>query len=93
MQDPHVDIAMFCLYSLYNREQLDRAIDIYFGGKAPYETRIKIYCYMAVGGLLWSNWCESLHKRGTEFGIYALKQYRYAKEYYRIVKDELKGEL
>lgn len=93
MQDPHVDIAMFCLYSLYNREQLDRAIDIYFGGEAPYETRIKIYCYMAVGGLLWSNWCESLHKRGTEFGIYALKQYRYAKEYYRIVKDELKGEL
>ncbi len=93
MQDPHLDIAMFCLYSLYNREQVDRAIELYFGGKTENEIRIKIYCYMAVGGLLWSNWCESKYKGGTEFGIYALKQYRYAKEYYRIVKDELKGAL
>ena len=93
MQDPHVDVAMFCLYSLYNRAQVDRAINLYFGGTADRETRIKIYCYMAVGGLLWSNWCESKHKGGTEFGVYALKQYRYAKEYYRIVKEELEGAL
>lgn len=30
MQDPHVDIAMFCIYSLYNKEKCDRLIDIYF---------------------------------------------------------------
>jgi thiamine kinase-like enzyme len=93
MQNPHVDIAMFCLYSLYNRQQVDRAIELYFDGNVEETTRIKIYCYMAVGGLLWSNWCESKHKNGTEFGVYALKQYRYAKEYYRIVQDELKGAL
>ena len=27
MQDPHVDIAMFGIYSLYNRSQMDQLID------------------------------------------------------------------
>lgn len=93
MQDPHVDIAMFCIYSLYEREQVDRLIDIYFEGKCPRETRIKIYCYIASCGLLWSNWCEYKRNLGVEFGEYSLRQYRYAKEYYKIVKDELGGNI
>ena len=28
MQDPHVDIAMFCMYSMYVKNQGDRRIDI-----------------------------------------------------------------
>ena len=90
MQDPHLDIAMFCLYSLYNRQQTDRLIDIYFEGNCTKAVRTKIYCYMAIAGLLWSNWCEYKHKKGTEFGEYSLRQYRYAKDYYNIVKDEIK---
>mgnify|MGYP000307368952 FL=1 len=89
MQDPHVDIAMFCIYSLYDRRQIDDLIDIYFDGKCERNTRIKIYCYIAVCGLLWSNWCEYKRKLGVEFGEYSLCQYRYAKEYYKIVKEEL----
>ena len=89
MQDPHVDIAMFCIYSLYDRRQIDNLIDIYFDGKCDRDTRIKIYCYIAVCGLLWSNWCEYKRKLGVEFGEYSLCQYRYAKEYYKIVKEEL----
>lgn len=53
-------------------------------------TRIKIYCYIAACGLLWSNWCEYKRNLGVEFGEYSLRQYRYAKDYYRIVQDELK---
>lgn len=30
MQDPHVDVAMFCIYSLYNKHQVDRLIADYF---------------------------------------------------------------
>ena len=30
MQDPHVDIAMFCIYSMYDREHVDKLIDAYF---------------------------------------------------------------
>jgi thiamine kinase-like enzyme len=90
MQDPHVDIAMFCIYSLYNKKQCDRLIDIYFSdlpGGCDRATRAKIYCYIAICGLLWSNWCEFKRKLGVEFGEYSLRQYRYAKDYYRYSKE------
>ena len=87
MQDPHVDIAMFAIYSLYDKEQTDSLIDIYFEEKCDIETRAKIYAYVAVCGLLWSNWCEYKRKLGVEFGEYSLRQYRYAKDYYKYAKE------
>ena len=89
MQDPHVDIAMFAIYAMYGREQVDALIDVYFPEGCKREIRIKIYCYIAACGLLWSNWCEYKESLGVEFGEYSLRQYRYAKEYYKIVQEEL----
>ena len=57
MQDPHVDIAMFCIYAMYDRQQIEQLIDYYFIERCPKEIRTKIYCYIAACGLLWSNWC------------------------------------
>ena len=92
MQDPHVDVAMFCIYSLYDRQQVDETIDAYFPEGCSGPTRLKIYCYIAACGLLWSNWCEYKWTLGVEFGEYSLRQYRYAKEYYRIVRDALEAQ-
>ena len=89
MQDPHVDIAMFAIYSLYDKDQVDSLIDIYFDGYCPKETRIKIYCYIAVCGLLWSNWCEYKEKLGVKFCEYAYRQYQYAKDFFDIVQMNL----
>ena len=89
MQDPHVDIAMFCIYSLYDKEQVDHLIDLYFQGKCPDAVRTKIYCYIAACGLLWSNWCEYKSHLGVEFGEYSLRQYRFAKDYYRYAKERM----
>lgn len=90
MQDPHVDLAMFVIYSFYDRRQADRLMDAYFTVGCSKETRIKIYAYMAACGLLWSNWCEYKHSLGVAFGEYALRQYRYAADYSRIVQDAWK---
>lgn len=89
MQDKHVDIAMFCIYSCYNKENIDRLIDIYFeeDGGCDKVTRAKIYCYIAASGLLWSNWCEYKRNLGVEFGEYSLYQYRYGKEFYRYATE------
>ena len=92
MQDPHVDIAMFCIYSLYNKKKVDRLIDIYFENKCDKTTRAKIYAYIATCGLLWSNWCEFKAKLGVEFGEYSLRQYRFAKDYYRFAMKEIERE-
>lgn len=90
MQDPHVDLAMFSIYSFYSKDQIDRLIDIYFDSSCDRTTRIKIYCYVATCGLLWSNWCEYKLSLGVEFGEYSIRQYRYAKEFYKIAIDEMR---
>lgn len=92
MQDPHVDIAMFIIYAMYDRESAERLIDAYFPEGCDIKTRIKIYCYISACGLLWSNWCEYKRDLGVEFGEYSLKQYRFAKEYYRIATELIKKE-
>lgn len=107
MQDPHVDIAMFCIYSMYDKKQADRLISLYFdpespgtaedggedpaAGALPAETIAKIYAYIAACGLLWSNWCEYKLSLGVEFGEYSLRQYRYAKDYYRYALELIHG--
>lgn len=92
MQDPDVDLAMFSIYALYNKEQVDNLIESYYLEGCSKETKLKIYSYIAACGLLWSNWCEYKRILGVEFGEYALRQYRYAKDYYRLLKKELGDE-
>ena len=91
MLDPYADIALFCIYALYDKDQIDHVIDIYTDNMCDEETRIKIYCYIATGGLIWSNWCEYMRSTGVEFGEYSIKQYRYAKEYYRYAMEYIEG--
>lgn len=89
MQDPDVDVAMFAIYAMYDKKQIDKLIDIYYQNKCDHATRYKIYAYIAVCGLLWSNWCEYKQSLGLDFGEYSLAQYRYAKEYSTFVLKEL----
>ncbi len=91
MQDVHVDIAMFAIYALYSKEHINNIINIYFDNECPRNTRIKIYCYIAVCGLLWSNWSEYKRSLGVDFGEYAIKQYRYAKDYYQLAHKLIEG--
>lgn len=85
MCDCYLDIAMFALYAGYGRRKLDQLMDFYFQGQTEYRIRVLIYCYMAVAGLLWSNWCEFKEDLGIQFGDYAKKQYEYAKSYSELV--------
>lgn len=88
LQDPHADIAMFCIYSMYSREETDRLIDIYFNGECGRNTRAKIYAYISACGLLWSNWCEYKSSLGVTFGEYATKQYDFARDYSLLALQE-----
>ena len=87
MQDAHIDIAMFAIYSYYDFNPVNELIHAYFHEGCPHSVKLKIYCYIAICGLLWSNWCEFKHLNGVEFGEYALRQYQYAEEYYDIFKS------
>lgn len=85
MSDPHLDIAMFCIYAYYDRAQVDAVIDAYFEGACPDAIRQKVYCYVAIAGLLWTNWCEYKGRMGVKYGAYEMRQYQYAKQFYELV--------
>ena len=87
VHDPHADIALFAISALYDKKMVDCLIDMYFNNSCSTSTRAKIYCYISVCGLMWSNWCEYKQQNGVEFGEYSMKQYRYAKEYYRYAEE------
>lgn len=91
MQDSDLDIAMYAIYAGYDRKQFDKLINIYYQDKCDEVARYKIYAYAAVGGLLWSNWCEYKQSLGLDFGEYSLSQYRYAKEYSKLVLNYLES--
>lgn len=88
MQDACLDVAMFAIYSMYDREQVEQLIDAYYVEGCTKAERLKTYCYIAAAGLLWSNWCEYKRQKGVEFGEYSLRQYQYAKEYYKLFMEE-----
>lgn len=92
MQDPHVDIAMFAIYAMYDKEKIDFLIDTYFDGNCTKENRIKIYCYVAACGLLWNNWAEYKINLGEELNEYAISQYKYAEQFFDVVKMAENGE-
>ncbi len=90
MQDPHLDIAMFAVYAFSSKREVDQLIKIYFQGPCGDAVRVKIYCYVAASGLLWSNWCEYKRMLGVEFGEYSKRQYRFAKDFCRYAAAGIK---
>lgn len=81
MQDRDIDVAMFAVYSLLDKTAIDRLIDMYFDGRDDRRKRRKIYGYIAIMGLVWSNWCEFKLKNGEDFGDYATGQYAFARQF------------
>ena len=95
MQDPDLDFAMWCIYCMYTHENIDDFISLCISEKVNIEKdvnifKVKIYSYIAICGLLWSNWCEYKKLQGQDLGDYALYQFNAAKEYSTIALQILK---
>ena len=88
MQDPNLDIAMICLYSRLERSAIDSLIDCYYNYSVSDELRYIIYSYIAIGGFLWSIWCEVKEGSSVLTNQYALSQYQFAITYFEILQKE-----
>ena len=87
MCDPHIDLAMFSVYAGYSQTETDCLIALYDEKLSQNPLiHLKIYCYIAASGLLWSNWCEYKEDLGVHFSDYARLQYEYAQKYPIIVQ-------
>ncbi|SEQ57368.1 Thiamine kinase [Lachnospiraceae bacterium NE2001] len=92
MYDPHIDLVCFAIFAFYDRERMEWYIDKYFeirNQECSYDTRTKIYAYIATYGLLWTSWAEAKRIEGQDLTDYAKVQYKYAKDYLKIVQDRL----
>lgn len=89
MQDPLVDVAMFCIYAGYEKSMIDAVLRMYCIDIYPAKSTIfKYYTYIAACGLLWSNWCEYKNQLGQDFGgVYELSQHNYAKTFIRYAEE------
>ena len=88
MGDPIMDISMFAISSAMERDKIERLLRLYVGGDPSFDELRRLYLYVALGGFLWSIWAEYKQACGQEFGEYPLRMYRYAKDYYNILKEE-----
>lgn len=91
MQDSDVDIAMFALYAQYTHKEVIDLIDAYYtDNKATEITQIKIFAYIAIAGLLWSNWTEYKETLGVTYGDYGDNQFKFAEEYSELAIELLR---
>ena len=86
--DPIIDVAMFSIYAYFSRERADLALSYYLGRKPERSETARLYMYMALAGFLWALWCQYKQGLGEEFGEYTLIQYRYLKDFHKILKEE-----
>ena len=87
MCDPLIDVSMCAIYSYYNEAEADTLLHIYLGREAQTEERKVFWAYMALGGFLWALWAIYKSSVGEEFGDYTIRMYRYAKTYYKKIRE------
>ena len=85
MADPAIDIAMFAIYAYYSEQQALGLYEMYLERKPTTDERVRLFAYMAAGGLLWALWAVYKSQLGTDFSDYTLVQYRYAKTCYNSI--------
>lgn len=87
MCDPYIDIAMFCIYAEYNREQTDWVIGCYLGESPSTEQKLLVYAYMSACSYLWVLWSEIKRMEGIDYWEYEKGQYQIAKDFYQYAMD------
>lgn len=87
MADPFMDVAMYAIFSEFDRERIDLALRFYLDREPLDEEWLRLYLYVALGGFLWSMWGAFKQGLGLELGDYPRIMYRYMKDYYKLVEE------
>ena len=92
MCDPIIDISMYSIYSYYTKQEMVELLKIYLQREPNKNELIRLYIYVALSGYLWALWTEYKYTFEIEFGDYGMKMYRYAKDFYKNINQELLNE-
>ena len=84
MHDPAVDVAMFANDGGYTPEQVEWLMECYLGRTPDPEYTLRVYGYLALTGLCYSNWAERQLEAGIDWGDYGPGQYGRAQLYSKL---------
>ena len=87
MADPLMDVAMFGIFSFFDRERLELALTYYLGRQAEEKEIFRLYLYAALSGYLWSMWGLYKQAHGFDLAEYPMKMYRYLKDFYSLLQE------
>lgn len=87
MADPLMDVAMFGLFSYFDRDRLDLSLTYYLGRQAREEETFRLYLYAALSGYMWSMWGLLKQAHGFDLAEYPIKMYRYLKDFYGLLQE------
>jgi thiamine kinase-like enzyme len=83
--DPIMDVAIFCMYSFFERERAELALRYYLGREPGPAESARLYLYLALAGYLWALWAHYRSEMGQDLGEYGSRTYLYALEYYPVL--------
>ena len=86
--DPMIDIAAFATSAFYNKEWLDKTINIYFDNNAHKQEKIRVYAYMALLGYLWWIWTYAFIDKGNNISYDYLNHMLNNAKYYSNLLEE-----
>lgn len=82
IQDPHIDIASFAIFSEFDIDKTDKLINMYFKNEPVSNLiRVKIYIYIALMGFNWYHWGIYKEFSGQDLGDYTKNQFELVKTY------------
>lgn len=90
MADPLIDIAMYVPSKGLKKQEVSRLLDMYLERDHTKEELFIIYIYISLAGFLWSLWAQYKQSCGEDFGTYGMDQYKYARDYARLVLEDKK---
>lgn len=87
MGDPLMDVAMYGIFSFFDKDRLDLSLSFYLGRQAREEESFRLYLYAALAGYLWSFWGLLKQAYGIEMAEYPMRTYRYTKDFFKILES------
>ena len=91
VDDPMLDIGIYAMYGNYDRAQTDRLIESYDPAMPPWQRR-RVYGWIAVYAMSWSNWGEYELQAGNELSPKVIGKYDAIGYWLNILEGESKHE-
>jgi thiamine kinase-like enzyme len=85
--DPIVDVAMYCLYSFFERDRAELALRLYLGRQPTAAEFLRLHLHLAISGYLCALWAHCVGEASAGPSGYGGRTYAYALNCYPVAES------